>query len=202
VAWMIMWSGQSYPIYDLTPPAGMYGHVEPVIGIQSNHPLDDTEVYDDDVVLHYDDNGVNTINRLISSLPGTWAGEGEPADCGDYDYCIGNPYGFGWAVKGGFTSEKTDTMPASLSVDPWYKEPDTRSGEAPEALKGTLTVTGLTSGASYDIYRWETVESAFVEYDDAHKRTTFDATDETYVFADDLGIPSNGTTYYEAVKSA
>ena len=34
VAWMIMWSGQDYPIYKLTPPAGMYGHVEPVIGIQ------------------------------------------------------------------------------------------------------------------------------------------------------------------------
>lgn len=32
VAWMIMWSGQAYPIYDLTPPAGMYGHVEPVVG--------------------------------------------------------------------------------------------------------------------------------------------------------------------------
>ena len=27
---------------DLKPPAGMYGHVEPVIGIQSNHPLNDT----------------------------------------------------------------------------------------------------------------------------------------------------------------
>jgi hypothetical protein len=39
---MIMWSGQQYPIYDLKPPAGMYGHVEPVIGIQSNHPLNDT----------------------------------------------------------------------------------------------------------------------------------------------------------------
>jgi len=29
VAWMIMWSGQSYPIYDLKAPEGMYGHVEP-----------------------------------------------------------------------------------------------------------------------------------------------------------------------------
>eukprot|EP01048_Picozoa_sp_COSAG05_P027758 COSAG05_NODE_8261_length_721_cov_0.963023_2_plen_53_part_01 len=25
--------GQSYPIYNLTAPSGMYGHVEPVIGI-------------------------------------------------------------------------------------------------------------------------------------------------------------------------
>ena len=28
VVWMIMWNAQTYPIYKLTPPAGMYGHVE------------------------------------------------------------------------------------------------------------------------------------------------------------------------------
>lgn len=99
VAWMILWSGQSYPIYDLSPPSGMYGHVEPVIGIQSNHPLNTTEVYDDDVILHYTDGGVNTVHRTFGSLEGEWGGEGEKADCGDYSYCIGNPYGFGWAVK-------------------------------------------------------------------------------------------------------
>lgn len=38
VAWMIMWSGQAYPIYDLTPPAGMYGHVEPVVGTCASSP--------------------------------------------------------------------------------------------------------------------------------------------------------------------
>jgi hypothetical protein len=81
---MIMWSGQTYPIYNLKPPAGMYGHVEPVIGIQSNHPLNDSAVYDDDVVVHYTDGGVKAVYRPISSLPGTWGGVGEKADCGDY----------------------------------------------------------------------------------------------------------------------
>merc|ERR1711964_631937 len=107
VAWMIMWNGQEYPIYNLTPPAGMYGHVEPVIGIQSNHPLSDTEVYDDDVVLHYTDGGVNTVHRVISTLPCKWAGMGHKADCGKFKYGIGNPYGFGWAVKG-FTGGPDD----------------------------------------------------------------------------------------------
>ena len=79
VAWMIMWSGQSYPIYGLKPPEGMYGHVEPVIGIQSNHPLNDTTVYDDDAVLHYTDAGTNTVSRVISTLPGKWAGPGHTA---------------------------------------------------------------------------------------------------------------------------
>jgi hypothetical protein len=93
VAWMIMWSGQQYPIYNLTPPAGMYGHVEPVVGIQSNHPLDDETVYADDVVMHYTDAGINTVHRVISSLPGKWSGPGQKANCGQYKYCIGNPYG-------------------------------------------------------------------------------------------------------------
>ena len=44
VTWAIMWDGQTYPVYGLKPPAGMYGHYEPVIGIQSNHPLSDPKV--------------------------------------------------------------------------------------------------------------------------------------------------------------
>ena len=44
---------------------GMYGHVEPVIGIQSNHPLNDPTVYDDDVVMHYNDGGTNTVYRPV-----------------------------------------------------------------------------------------------------------------------------------------
>lgn len=40
----------------------------------SNHPLNDTTVYDDDVVLHYNDGGTQTIHRPIASLAGKWAG--------------------------------------------------------------------------------------------------------------------------------
>ena len=32
-------------------------------------------------------------------------------------------------------------MPASLSIQPRFREPDTRSGEGPTELQGTLTVT-------------------------------------------------------------
>lgn len=205
VAWMIMWSGQNYPIYNLTPPSGMYGHVEPVIGIQSNHPLNDTTVYDDDVVLHYTDGGTNTVSRVISTLPGKWDGPGHPAKCGTLlhpeHYCIGYPYGFGWAVKG-FAPEdakSADAMPASLHIDPWEREPDTRSGETPEALKGTLTVTGLKAGSRYAIYRWDTVADAFADYSDSYKRTSFTATNGSYVYTDDKSFQSNGATYYRAV---
>jgi len=202
VAWMIMWSGERYPIYGLTPPEGMYGHVEPVVGIQSNHPLNDTTVYDDDVAVHFTDAGVNTVHRVISTLPGKWPGPGHVARCGFmHQYCIGNPYGFGWAMKGfAPDAKKASAVPASLRIDPWRSEPDTRRGELPEALKGTLTATELTVGSVYAIYRWDSVEAA-LNYTDQNKKTSFTATSDTYVFTDDKSFQSNGTTYYRVVKA-
>ena len=113
-----MWSGQEYPIYNLKPPSGMYGHVEPVIGIQSDHPLNDTTVYDDDTVVHYTDSGTSTVYRKISTLPCEWSKVGDKAKCGLYSYGLGNPYGFGWAAKG-FTPDVKSSVaaPASLHVD-------------------------------------------------------------------------------------
>lgn len=201
VAWMILWSGQAYPIYNLTPPAGMYGHVEPVIGIQSNHPLNDTKVYDDDTVVHFTDGGTNTVYRVLDTMAGEWAGPGHKANCRhglkSYRYCMAS-YAFGWAMKG-FTDAK-QAMPASLRIDPSRSEPDTRSGAKPDAVKGTLTVTGLTAGSSYDVYRWTTVEDAFT-YTDDFKKTTFKATDDTFVYADDESFMSNGVAYYRCVPA-
>jgi len=201
VAWMIMWSGQEYPIYELTPPAGMYGHIEPVIGIQSNYPLDDTTVYDDDIAVHLTDNGISTVHRALSTLPCKWAGEGHAANCGAYSYGIGNPYGFGWAIKGFTTDDKQDlAMPASLHIKPWLREPDTRSGSKPGALSGTLTATGLTAGTKYEVYRWDTSTEAFT-YRDDYKKTTFTAASDTYVFSDDKSFESDGTTYYRVLRT-
>lgn len=202
VAWMIMWNGETFPIYNLTAPAGMYGHVEPVIGILSNHSLDDSTVYDDDVVAHYTDGGNDTIYRVMSTLPCSWAGEGQPADCGNYSYGIGNPYGFGWAAKG-FTPDVKQpmAMPASLHIDPWVSEPDTRSGEEPEALQGTLTATELTEGEVYDIYRWDTVGESFT-YQDQYKKTSFTAVSDTHIYVDGESFQSDGTTYYRVVRAA
>ena len=199
VAWMIMWSGQDYPIYNLVPPAGMYGHVEPVIGIQSNRPLNDTTVYDDDVVVHFTDGGVNTVFRPISTLPCKWAGMGKAADCGEYSYGVGNPYGFGWAAKG-FTQDPKPYQLAALKIQPWEREPDTRSGEKPEPLAGTLTAYELTPGATYDIYRWDSVKEAFT-YTNEYKKITFAATTDTYEYTDDKSFMSEGTTYYRVVKA-
>merc|ERR1711988_979559 len=142
-------------------------------------------VYDDDVVLHFTDGGVNTVHRVISTLPCSWAGDGHAADCGNYSYGIGAPYGFGWAAKG-FTPDvkQARAMPASLRIEPWMSEPDTRSGEEPEPLQGTLTATGLTKGHIYEIYRWDSVDESFT-YADRYKKTSFTAKSDTFIYTDD-----------------
>lgn len=196
VTWMIMWSGQSYPIYGLTPPAGLYGHVEPVVGIQSNHPLTDAEVYEDDVVVHYTDAGVNAVYKTIVTLPGTWGGVGERADCGAGNrYCIG-PYSFGWAIKG-FVDDK-EGAPASLHIDPWKEEPDLRAGAKAIPIQGTLTASDLIIGSAYDIFRWDTVGAAFT-YSSGYKKASFTATADVFVYKDPVPFLSNSTTYYRVV---
>jgi len=63
-----------------------------------------------------------------------------------------------------------------------------------------LTVSELTEGSSYDIYRWDTIKDAFT-YTDAFKKTTFKATSDTYVYSDDKSFQSDGTTYYRCVPA-
>lgn len=201
VAWMLMWSHQKYPIYGLKPPEGMYGHVEPVIGIQSNHPLNDTTVYDDDVVVHYNDDGTQAIHRVISTLPCKWAGVGKRANCGMHSYGLGFPYGFGWAVKGFVDSSSADAVKAYLQIKPWKSEPDTRSGYPAEALQGTLTAIGLSTGAAYSVYRWDNVTTAFT-YASQYQKACFKATADTYEYVDDQSFQSDSATYYRVIAAS
>jgi hypothetical protein len=202
VTWFIMWSGQTYPIYDLELPHGVYGHVEPVIGIQSNHPLTDETVYDDDVLVHFDDNSKTTIYKPFSTLSGDWAGPGHASEChSGSSYCIG-PYAYGWAVQG-FLDDR-EAMPASLSIDPWQREPNVASKlfpAKPTDIKGTLTVEGLTAGTVYDIYRWDSAEDAFI-YSEESKISSFTAPSDTFVFEDPKTFSSYSATYYRCVESS
>ena len=59
----------------------------------------------------------------------------------------------------------------------------------------------LCFSAKYDIYRWDSVKEAFSEYTDQYKRSSFTATNDTYVYEDDKSFQSDGTTYYRAVKA-
>ena len=87
----------------------------------------------------------------------------------------------------------------SLAVDPWKREPDFRRHEPPIALTGTLTAEGLTKGATYGIYRWDSVGEAFT-YSRAYRIKAFTATADSFVFQDPATFMNNGTTYYRVVE--
>jgi len=197
VVWMIMWSGSSYPAYNMVLPEGVHGHIEPVIGIQSNHPLTDETVYEDDVFVHYTDGSDSTIYKQVSTLSGDWS-PGSRSQCqSGSSYCIG-PYGYGWALQG--FSDSRDAVQLSLKVDPWEREPDYRRHESAIQLKGTVTAEDLKVGLRYSIYRWDTVDEAFT-YNDEYKITTFVPEASTFVFEDPKTFSNTGTTYYRCVES-
>eukprot|EP00913_Durusdinium_trenchii_P002487 g2299.t1 len=136
LVWMIMLDGAHYPVYPGLP-YGLYSHVEPVVGILSDHPLTDENFYDDDVVLHYTDADTHTYYRTMASLPGSYR---------NFSHCPGHDY---------------ESRPLALSIDPWQSEPDVRRGDQPSQLTGTLTASGLTTGHQYVLLRWDGVLDAF-----------------------------------------
>lgn len=47
-----MQPGQHYPVYNTLPKnTNQYGHIEPVVGIMVDKPLDDPNFYEDDYVV-------------------------------------------------------------------------------------------------------------------------------------------------------
>ena len=56
IAWFPICKGDSHSPYPGSAPnGGSCDHVEPMYGIFSNHPLDDENVYPDDVIVHASD---------------------------------------------------------------------------------------------------------------------------------------------------
>ena len=99
----------------------------------------------------------------------------------------------GWRLRTVRQVRTTDDTPSL--PEPYLSEPDRGTSSA---IQGTLTVSELIVGDSYDIFCWDTVEDAFT-YTDTFKRTSLKATNGTYVYRDDTSIQSDGTTYYRCV---
>lgn len=196
LVWMIMLQGEKYPVYPGLE-YGFYGHVEPVVGILSDRPLNDTEWYDDDYVVHYTDADEHAYYRSMSSLTD---GLSQSGPCARADYvgypCVYEKYGIGWAIEG--LQDAHDGRPLSLTVVPSRSEPNTRLGGKPIPLIGTVTIEELVENWQYAIYRWDSVASAF-DYTKPRSVHRFTATGPTEVFKDPISIPSDGTVYYRCV---
>jgi len=195
---MIMYSGRSYPVYP-SLPYGLYSHIEPIVGILSDQPLSDENFYDDDYIAHYNDAGTSTYYRSMDSLIGSYDGHRStcPRVSGD-GMCINPDRGFGWAIQD--FQDSRQGLPLSLAVEPWKSEPNTRAGESPTHLQGTVTIEELQAGTDYAIYRWDSTDAAF-DYSVA-PILRFTATDAEKVFIDSKAIDSDSATYYRCIQDA
>lgn len=197
IVWLIMQPGERYPVYpDLPPKTSPYGHIEPVVGIMSDKPLNDTAWYDDDYVVHFTDADYHTYYRSMKSLPDNinYTGNCKHGHYTGYP-CINDQYGLGWAIQE--LDDDKEFLPASLVIDP-VDEPDVRTGSKPTALQGTLTVDGLTTGSKYAIYRWNSVETAF-DYKNPQSVHKFTASATSTVYKDTQTFMSDEAAYYRCV---
>jgi len=166
VIWMVMFAGSSRPEPGYTmdnQTNGIYGHIEPVVGILSDYDFSDETVHDDDVFAYFDDSSKKTHYVTASKVPGRCDFSGGKSHCrascptGFFGQCLWDQRGYVYAIKD-FTDEH-DAKPASLSISPFASEPYTRDGKAkPITIFGTLSVSKLEIGSTYDIYRWDSAE--------------------------------------------
>jgi hypothetical protein len=206
IVWFPICKGDEHQCYEGScpgSPGGEIDHVEPMFGIFSNHSLDDATVYDDDVILHASDQDKQPYFRAMSTLEDSLQMEGNCRDAGagfgknEMYPCFDEQVTYGMAVTG---LAVQGTLPVALEVDT-TEEPNVREGQKPSKLTGTVTVSGLTAGKQYTLYRYDSTDAvpAAAPFDKGASSTkSFTASADTWTFTDPTTFASDGATYYVA----
>jgi hypothetical protein len=206
LVWFPICKGDDHDAYPgSTPNGGECDHVEPMLGIWSNHPLDDPTVYDDDVILHFSDQDTEPYYRPMSTLEDDLKMEGNCKNAGsgfgknEMYPCFDESVTYGMATTG---LNVTGTLKVSLAVD-ITAEPNVRTYQRATQIHGTATVHGLTAGKTYTIYRYastEAVPSGPPFAAAAAYTHTFTAAGATYTYEDPTSFSSHSATYYVAAE--
>ena len=216
VIMFIFCKGDSHRAHGSEPGYGHYDHIEPVVGILSNHSLEEgsgdlNTYYDDDILVHHSDWSQDFYYRTFASMPdGPWM----LGNCRDAPSrgggpneaypCIPKDIDYGYAMTGRFDPQGI-ALPVHLAVDSWT-EPDIVEGQRPKQLTGTVTVRGLEVGHSYEILRFDGYTTVPLDGDFAAGNYTekhaFKAKSPIYKWVDPLSIDSSGSTYYYCIPLA
>jgi hypothetical protein len=174
-----------------------YDHIMPAIGVQYDNPLG----YDPNDVLVFNDNFGGRLARPAGGLAGTRASCALDTVHGG---CIPLSVDYGVAVTG-MVDLAHATLPVSITVA-GSSEPNVSLGQAASAMNATVTVSGLTPGASYALLRYDDftrvptdgTAAQFLASPYSH-RQDFTASSPQWVFVDPSSFPSDGATYYRCV---
>lgn len=206
IVWLVMCKGDNpCPYPNACPNGGAFGHVEPVWGIFSNHSLDDPEIYPDDWIVHSSDQDLNPYYRPFHTLEDSTKMDGNCATAqagygrNEMYPCINDQTDYGIAIMG----IEGGGLPVALAVDS-QDEPSTRSGQLPSMMSATVTVSNLTLGAQYVLYRYRGVHSLPVDGGSPsgyETKTAFTATGHTFVLKDPRKILSDTAVYYRALPA-
>jgi hypothetical protein len=204
VVWFPICKGDSHDCYPGScPNGGTIDHVEPIFGIFSNHSLTDPTVYDDDVILHASDQDLEPYYRPMSTLEDGLAMQGNCLHAGsgfgknEMYPCFYEKVTYGLALTG---LQVKGSLPISLQVD-ILTEPNIRQGDPPKPIHGTVTVSGLSAGSQYTLFRFNSTKNLpsrppFAPT--AEYTTDFTASSSTWKFQDPHTFMSNSATYYLA----
>jgi hypothetical protein len=213
IAWFPICKGDSHECYpDSCPNGGACDHVEPMFGLFSNHPLSDPTVYKDDWILHASDQDLQPYYRPLVSLSDSLAMDGNCKNAGsgfgknEMYPCFDESVTYGLAVLG-LDVNATDAsplFPVSVSTPGSAGEPNVRAGQSAVPLLATLTVTGLTSGSKYVLYRYNgtALLPQAPPFDVGFQsKTAFTASGDSYVHKDNLAFMSDTAVYWLATTA-
>jgi hypothetical protein len=202
-----MCKGDSHTPYPKSNPnGGHFDHVEPIVGFGTNHDLADSDVYDDDWLLHFSDQDLQTYYRDFRTLEDNTDMKGnckhaQPGFGRNEMYpCIYDQVDYGLAVTGLNTTDPT--LRVVLDVDR-QDEPNIRLFQKPVDLHGRVQVFGLKRGEDYVLYRFKgthALPSTGFSKGYEHK-IAFKADRDTWIYHDPSPMISSGAYYYVAVPS-
>ena len=120
--------------------------------------------------------------------------------------CFDSEVTYGLAVTGLAVQKTGETFAVALSTDGAVYEPNVRSWERASELHANLTVSGLTAGESYSLFRYDgtaalpsTVASAAAT---ASRKVDFTASGSSWAHADPHTFKSDQAVYYLATRKA
>lgn len=188
-----------------------YDHIVPLVGYASSHPITDEQVYDDDQ-LTMTDNG--DLDQSVSTSPLTFKYAKssfvfDRTHQPNQPYYINNGEDSAIAILG-INDPNHETFPVQLALDTTSEQPEmgdgasTRPAASPVTL--TITVSHLTPGTTYTLYKYTSFTSVPAGNFNANAAKAASATPISIssgtTFTTTETIMSNEMAIYRAVKAS